>query len=543
MTTEQLQARSRRRERFFGDRVVWAHAERAPSVYAGLSRAAQQNPQHTAMVFEGRRWSYLELTSEIGRLAAALRTQGVQPGDRVALWVRNRPEFILMFYAIAAIGAVSVPMDVRLQGAEAGYAIADAGAVLLVHDAELGERLPAVRESAPKCVIVELPDDPLVRVFSQQAESGPPELPIVDPESIAVILYTSGSTGKPKGAAIAHANVVNAALLQAGNFGLDTNDVSLVSVPLSHVTGLICGVVGPLCSGGTLTLLAHFKAREFLAAAQDTGMTYAIMVPAMYNLCLRVEDFDHYDLSSWRIGHFGGAPMPEATIETLQRKLPQLILVNGYGATETCSPAVMTPVGEGQPNIASVGKPLPGVEVIIMDPDTGVEVPVGEPGEIWIRSASVIPRYWNNPQATSQALIGGFWRSGDLGLIDSEGYVYVRDRIKDLINRGGYKIYSAEVESVLYACPGVIEAAIVARPDAVLGERVHAFVNVTDGVTEAQLIAFCAERLADYKVPESWSLVNTALLRNSAGKLDKKVMRAQMAEAPALIPTTSGKKK
>ncbi len=543
MSTAQLQARERRRESRFGDRVVWSFAERAPSVYAGFAQAAQRHAQRTAMVFEGRRWTYAELSAEVGRLAAGLRAQGVQPGERVALWVRNRPEFVMLFYAISAAQGVVVPMDVRLAGAEAGYAIADAGAVMLLHDAELAERLPAVREAAPGCRASALPEGPGERLFPQQAECGPAPESAVDPESIAMILYTSGSTGKPKGAALAHVNVAHSAVLQNGNMGLGHEDVAVIALPVSHVSGLICGVVGPLWSGGCLTLLPHFKAREFLQAAQDTGMTYTLMVPAMYNLCLRVEDFEHFDLSRWRIGHFGGAPMPEATIEALARKLPRLTLVNGYGATETCSPAIMSPVGQGQAPIAAVGKPLPCVEVITVDPDTGIETPTDVPGEIWIRSPSVIPRYWNNPQASAQGLVGGFWRSGDLGVIDADGWLYVRDRIKDMINRGGYKIYSAEVEAVLYQCDGVVEAAIVARPDAVLGERVHAFVCVRAGVTEDQLARFCAERLGDYKVPESWTLGTDPLPRNSAGKLAKKDLRAQMAQAPAFVPNSSGRKK
>lgn len=233
--------------------------------------------------------------------------------------------------------------------------------------------------------------------------------------------------------------------------------------------------------------------------------------------------------------------MPEATIDELARKLPHLLLVNGYGATETCSPAIMSPVGERPLPNASVGKALACVEVITVDPDTGCETPPGVPGEIWIRSPGVIPRYWNNPVASAQALVGGYWRSGDLGVIEADGSVYLRDRIKDMINRGGHKIYSAEVEAVLYQFSGVVEAAIVARPDPVLGERAHAFVCVREGVTEDQLAQFCAERLGDYKVPESWTLGSEPLPRNSSGKLAKKDLRAQLALQPAQTFAVQGK--
>jgi O-succinylbenzoic acid--CoA ligase len=301
-------------------------------------------------------------------------------------------------------------------------------------------------------------------------------------------------------------------------------------VPISHVTGLLCGVIAPLWTGGTLTLLPYFKAKEFLPVAAAARLTYTIMVPAMYNLCLRVEGFDWSTLSAWRLGHFGGAPMPGATIEALAAKLPGLTLVNGYGATETCSPAIMLPVGAGPSNLASVGRPLACVEILIADPETGVEMPTGESGEIWLRGPMVIARYWNDPDATTKGVVAGWWRSGDIGSVDAEGNVFVHDRLKDLINRGGYKIYSAEVEAVLARCPGVIESAIVARADAVLGERVHAFVCVTEGTVQEALAEFCAAQLGDYKVPESWTLGTEPLPRNPTGKLDKKTLRERAAE-------------
>jgi O-succinylbenzoic acid--CoA ligase len=175
---------------------------------------------------------------------------------------------------------------------------------------------------------------------------------------------------------------------------------------------------------------------------------------------------------------------------------------------------------------ASSGKPLACVEILVVDPETCVEMPVGQDGELWLRGPMVIASYWNDPAATAKGIVAGFWRSGDIGCVDAEGFVYVRDRLKDLINRGGYKIYSAEVEAVLSHCPGVLEAAIVGKPDPVLGERVHAFVSVTSQLTEEALAAFCAERLGDYKVPESWTLSTDPLPRNATGKLSKKDLRA-----------------
>jgi len=528
MSFQELSALPRRRERHFGDRVVWCFAERMPSVYAGFERAVRQHAQNVALRFEGQAWTYAQLEAQAARAAAGLRALGVSAGDRVAMQLRNRPEFVILFLAIQRLAAVAVPIDTRLQGPEVGHVLADSGARVLLHDRELEDRLPAARRSVPGLAAVAVPDSG--PVF---ADAGHDEAvhPVADEEAIAMILYTSGTTGKPKGAAVTHLNVAHSVLHHAGNLGLTPEDRSLVAVPLSHVTGLLCGILAPLCTGGTLVLLAYFKAREFLAAAAECRMTYTIMVPAMYNLCLRVEEFASHDLSSWRLGHFGGSPMPQATIDALAQKLPKLQLVNGYGATEVCSPAAMWPVDDSPVPITSVGRAMPCAEIMIVDPETGVEVPAGASGELWVRGPMVVKSYWNNPEATAQAFVGGFWRSGDVGCVDAQGNVFVHDRLKDLINRGGYKIYSAEVEGVLLQCPGVVEAAVVAKSDPVLGERVHAFVSVAQELDAARLAAFCAELLADYKVPESWTLMRDPLPRTATGKMDKKALRTDTGAA------------
>ena len=524
-------ASARRRERHFGDRVVWCFADRLSSVYGSFETAARAHAAATAMRFGAQTWTYRELEAEVAALAEGFARIGVRAGDRVAMQIRNRPEFVFVFLAVQRIAAVCVPIDVRLQGAEVGHVLADAAARLWVHDRDMEDRLPKALQIAPDTATLALPEPAEPPLFAHLPR-GPmaPATAVAHEDDLALILYTSGTTGKPKGAAVAHFNIVHSILHHLGNLGLTSADRSLVSVPLSHITGLICGLLGPLCSGGTLILLPQFKANEFLRAAAQAQMTYTIMVPAMYNLCLRDEEFGRCDLSSWRIGHFGGAPMPRSTIDNLASKLPGLQLVNGYGATETCSPATMWPVGEAVP-LASVGRPMPCAEIMVIDPESGVEVAPGESGELWIRGPMVIKEYWNNARATGDGIVAGFWRSGDIGCIDAEGNVYVHDRLKDLINRGGYKVYSAEVEGVLAQCPGVVEAAVIARSDPVLGERVHAVVCTARTIPESELAAFCASRLGDYKLPESWSLTSQPLPRTATGKLDKKQLRAQLADA------------
>lgn len=529
MFTELFRHGERRRERHFGDRVTWCFADRLPSVYSAFARAAQAHSASVALRFGAQSWTYAALEAEAGRLAGGLQALGVQAGDRVALQVRNRPEFVFLFLAIQRLAAVAVPIDVRLLGAEVGHVLADAGARVFLHDLDMADRLPAARELAPAvtCVALPEPGEDLLFAQVQRSDAAAVREP-ADEESLAMILYTSGTTGKPKGAALAHLNVVHSLVHHCGNLDLGPDDRSVIAVPLSHVTGIVCGVLAPLCTGGTLVLLPYFKAREFLPLAAEARMTYTIMVPAMYNLCLREEAFDRLDLSSWRLGHFGGSPMPQATIDALARKLPGLKLVNGYGATEVCSPAAMWPV-DGEVPRMSVGQPMPCAEIMIVDADTGAELPVGASGEIWVRGPMVVREYWNNPKATADGIVGGFWRSGDIGCVDAQGNLYVHDRLKDMINRGGYKIYSAEVEEVMLQCPGVLEACVIGKADPVLGERVHAFVSMATPVEEGVLAAFCAQRLADYKLPEGWTIGSAALPRTATGKLDKKQLRARLA--------------
>ena len=344
-----------------------------------------------------------------------------------------------------------------------------------------------------------------------------------------MILYTSGTTGRPKGAMLAHCNAIHSSMVFVSCLQLTAADRSIAAVPLAHVTGVIANIMTMVRCGGTLIIMAEFKAAEYLKVAARERVTYTVMVPAMYNLCLLQPDFDSYDLSSWRLGGFGGAPMPVATIERLNAKIPCLKLMNCYGSTETTSPSTIMPGELTAAHIDSVGLPCPGAEIIVVDAD-GVELPRGEIGEIWIRSASVISGYWNNPKATSESFTAGFWRSGDLGSIDAENFVRVFDRQKDMINRGGLKIYSAEVESVLAGHPGVVESAIIAKPCPVLGERVHAvIVTRSSDVGPEALRAWCAERLSDYKVPETMDLTLEPLPRNANGKVMKRQLRQAWA--------------
>jgi acyl-CoA synthetase (AMP-forming)/AMP-acid ligase II len=290
------------------------------------------------------------------------------------------------------------------------------------------------------------------------------------------------------------------------------------------VTGVVAILLTIWQAQGCAVVMPEFKAREYLELAARERITYTILVPAMYNLCLLQPEFDRYDLSAWRVGGYGGAPMPEATIATLAKKLPGLGLHNAYGSTETTSPSTIMPAARTAARPDSVGWTVPCGEIRVVGPD-GRDVPAGEAGELWIRGPMVVPGYWENAEATAQSFTDGYWRSGDVGSMDREGFVRVFDRLKDMINRGGYKVYSVEVENVLSHHPAVLESAIIGRPCPVLGERVHAFVSLKGPAAEEELRRYCAERLADYKVPESFTLIDTPLPRNANGKLLKRALR------------------
>ena len=328
---------------------------------------------------------------------------------------------------------------------------------------------------------------------------------------------------------LTHLGIVHSSMHYQIAMRLGAADSAVAAVPLSHVTGLVALITTMVRAAGQLTIMPAFKAADFLRLAARERMTYTLMVPAMYNLCLLQPDFASHDLTRWRIGAFGGAPMPLATIGTLARTVPSLTLMNCYGATETTSPTTLMPPGCNAEHSDTVGTTLACAEIRVMD-DDGRELPPGRTGELWIGGPMVVPGYWHNPQATAENLTGGWWHSGDIGSVDADGYVRVVDRMKDMINRGGFKIYTIEVENALYAHPAVQECAVVAKPCPVLGERVHAFVALkAEGATTAdELTAFVRPRLSDYKVPESYTLSAAPLPRNANGKLLKRAMRDEL---------------
>ncbi len=534
-----------RLESLFGSRVEPCFIDRPGSLHQMLERAAEREGQRCALVCGEQRLSYRQLLDAAAALAAGMAAAGVRAGDRVALLLGNRIEFVLTLFAAARLGAIAVPLSTREQTPGLSYMLQHCGAVLLVHEAELAPILPPAAELPALKRRWQVGDGALAvgcTAYADHVLGSPVPVAQVHEQDTAVILYTSGTTGRPKGAMLTHLGIVHSSMHYALAMGLGPQDATVAAVPLSHVTGLVALTTTFVYCAGKMVIMPAFKAADYLRIAGAERISHSLMVPAMYKLCLLDPSFDQYDLSAWRIGAYGGAPMPVATIVELAEKVPELVLMNCYGATETTSPATLMPPGQTRAHNDTVGQPLHCVDMRVVD-DVGRELPPGTLGEIWIKGPMVVRGYWDNPEATQANITGGYWHSGDLGTIDEQGYVRVMDRKKDMINRGGFKIYTIEVENALYEHPSVQECAVVAKPCPVLGERVHAFVGLKPGYAatealQAELKAHCKAVLSDYKVPESYTVQTTALPRNANGKLLKREMRDQVAHlSPVLKPS------
>lgn len=523
-----------RQEVLYGNRIVSCFADRPPTLDAMLRDAAAQYADQTALVEGDRRLTYAELDARVTDIAAGLLRAGFTKGERLALLMGNEIEFVVAFLAAARIGMISVPMNTRQRRPEIEFVLNQCQASAVVLDIEFAANMPEPAATPSLRAVYAVgdggarPDDlpKGITAFETLAHPGAdPALPKVDQEDTLCLLYTSGTTGNPKGAMLTNVSVIHSVMHYAWAFGLREGDVAFLSVPASHVTGVVAILLSTIYVGGKTVIMKAFKARRFLELATKERINYTLMVPAMYNLCLLDPEFTGFDLSSWRVAGFGGAPMPQATIDRLRAELPALTLQNVYGSTETTSPVTILPPGAIYTHADTVGQVLPLADIIVVD-DEGHEVAPGESGELLIGGPMVVPGYWDNPEGTAKGFTMGYWVSGDIGTKDAEGFVRVFDRKKDMINRGGFKIYCIEVENVLSHHPSVIEAAVVGRPDPVLGEKVHAFIwNEGRSVTESDIKLFCSERLSDYKVPDMVTILPAPLTRNANGKVLKNLLR------------------
>ena len=529
-----------RQETHYDGRQVACYAPRPSKTYSLLAEAAAALPRKIAFVDDHRSVTYADFENDVARIAANLERAGVEQGERVGLVLGNRIEFPEIVFACARLGAVVVPINTRQRLDENRFVVTHAGIKALIHEAQYADRVPAIGDdnvlAARFSVGGEVEGSHAYAELKRAAPASPPARSAE--EDTVAILYTSGTTGVPKGAMLTHLGVIHSCFHIKDALGLGPDDIGLLAVPASHVTGLVAQIYAMALVQGTTVMVETFNAKECLAKIAKERITLTVLVPAMYNLFLIEPSLRDLDLTAWRIGASGGALMPEATLQAMAAALPGLTLVNSYGATETTSPTSIIPCGEQTNHLDSVGRIVPCGRVKVVDDDDR-EVAFGQLGEIWIAGPMVVPGYWRNDEANRNSFADGYWKSGDIGSIDEQGYLKVVDRKKDMVNRGGYKVYSVEVENVLSHHPQVLEVAIIAHPDPMLGERSHAYIFSKGGaITRDDIRGFCKARLADYKVPDFVTVSPKPLPRNANGKILKPVLRQMLKaelsrEAPA----------
>lgn len=518
---------SLQQETHFGQRRVRCYQPRPPSLDAMFRATVAAHGGREALVAGDRRVSYAELDQSVTGFAAGLLQSGLGNGARVAILLDNVPEFLIAVLGAIRAGCIAVPMNVRQAARETAYVLQQCGASALVCADPGAEQVPAAEEIPHVSLTLATGNGSFARFC---AEDRPvPDFPETGEEDCICLLYTSGTTGRPKGAMLTNLGFVHSITGFQQAYSLTEEDVSILAVPGSHVTGLVAVLLSIVTCGGKTVLMGRFKAADFLALAEAEGMSHALMVPAMYNLCLLEPDIGTYDLSRWRIAGFGGAPMPPSSIERMSRILPDAELSNAYGATETTSPTTLLPLGSFRDHPKSVGVPMPYADVTVRD-DTGAELPPGEIGEIVIGGPMVVAGYWENPEANAKEFDAeGRWKSGDLGFYDEGGFLHIADRRKDIVNRGGYKIYCIEVEAILSRFDGILEAAVVAMPDPVLGEKSVAFIHTAGAPVDLDALKTHAKaNLSSYKVPDMVIVTDTPLPRNANGKIVKATLRTQL---------------
>jgi steroid-24-oyl-CoA synthetase len=527
---------------------VWKNC---PATLADILQISRGHGDKVFLVYEDEQMTFAEHFRQAAHLAHILRDRfGVREGDRVAIAMRNYPEWSVAFWAAAAAGAVVVPLNAWWTGEELEYGLSDSGTKVLLADGPRAASLVPYRAglTALEAVIVARaggeirPDGSLewADVLGDGPESV--ELPAVAvaTDDDATIFYTSGTTGRPKGALGTHRNIctnpislyfVNArASLRSGNPpappGGGEQNAYLLSVPLFHATGCHSILVGNILSGGKLVMMYRWDAGRALELIERERITTFGGVPTMVLQVLDHPDFSRRDTSSVRSVGYGGAPAPPELVKRIKEHFNSSPASNGYGLTETSSLSTMNSGADYLAKPDSVGPPVPVVTVKVVDPD-GQKVPTGEIGELWIKGPNVVKGYWNKPEATAAVITEGWLHTGDVARLDDEGFVYIVDRAKDMLIRGGENVYCVEIEGVLYEHPAVAEAAVIGIPHPTLGEEVGAVVTLRSGheVSQAELQEFVRTRLAAFKVPARVWFYDRELPRNPAGKVLKRELR------------------
>jgi fatty-acyl-CoA synthase len=519
-----------------GDRSAQPHAARRMHWNNQLERNAEMLGDNPALRFEGTTITWSQLRDRVRALADALSRRGVGFGDRVAVIMGNRPEILETLLAANRLGAVGVPVNFRYTGAEAAYLLQDSAAKVVMADA-IGE--PIIRDALTRMearpAVIDttgaLPgSEPYEGILAEPGASRPPV--DVPEDSPALIMYTSGTTGNPKGAVLSHQNLQYMALTTLHRFRLDgPEEVNLVAPPLFHI-GALASVLPMILIGATSVIMPSrpFSPTEMLDLMESEAATFVFLVPTMWQAICAEPGIGRRDLSALRTTVWGAAPATVTLLKRMAEKFPGARNIAVFGQTEMTAVTCALGGGEAIRKIGSVGKPVAGVTARVVDLEMN-DVGPGEVGEIVYRGPGMMLGYWNKADATAEAFRGGWFHSGDLVRADDEGYLYVVDRVKDMIISGGENIYCAEVEDALAAHPAIAEVSVVGQPHDQWGETPVAYVVLSepDGVLDiAELRQWAAGSLARYKLPTQLEIVMT-LPRNASGKVLKHVLRGQAA--------------
>jgi fatty-acyl-CoA synthase len=499
-----------------------------------LRRSAARYPDRIAVSDASTTRSFAQLDADANRIANALRERGVAPGDRVATLSRNSVRYVQAIFGVARAGAVLVPINFMLTGGEAGYVLSHSRSVALL----LQDGLPAEVDDGVRVRVMldgEREGWELFRALLEHPDATEPPVQIA-PDDPAQVLYTSGTESRPKGAVLSHSALIAQYTSCIVDGRMDAGDVELHAMPLFHCAQQHCFLVPDICLGATSLIVPAPEPAALLEAIERHRITKLFAPPTVWIGLLRHPDFERRDLSSLRKGYYGAAIMPVEVLGEIGRRLPDLRLWNFYGQTEMAPVAVMLQPEDQVRKAGSAGRPALNVETRVIRPD-GTDADVGEVGEIVHRGPHAILEYLDDPEKTALAFEGGWFHSGDLGVLDEEGYLTVVDRIKDMIKTGGENVASREVEEALYEHESVAEVAVIGVPHPTWIEAVVAIVVPRDGaqITGDELRAHARERLAGFKVPKAFAFVD-AMPKNPSGKLLKRELRQQFASLAEQMP-------
>ena len=527
---------------------VWKNA---PPHMAALVNFSRSHGDALATIYEDERVSYEAQFRAIAALATDLGAHGVAKGDRVAITMRNLPEWIVAFFAIASIGAIAVPLTAWWTGDELAYGLSDSGAKVLISDDERWARIAAHRAALPTLarVLVSRAAEPLGEGVERLEDViGTPHdwaalpdraLPAVDlaPEDDVSILYTSGTTGNPKGALGTHRNFMSnifssgfamaRMVLRRGDaLPEPTRKVALTVIPLFHATALSAGLMSAMAAGNTTIYMRKFEALRAMEIIERERVNSTGGVPTIAWQLLEHPERHRFDLASLEMIGYGGAPSAPELVRKIATDLKALP-GNGWGMTETTATVTTHGAEDYLERPESCGPPVAVADLKVMDAEGEHELPAGEVGELWARGPMIVKGYWNKPEATAATFVDGWVRTGDLARLDEEGFCFIVDRAKDMVIRGGENIYSSEVENALYAHPAVTDCAVIGIPHRTLGEEPAAVVHLAPGASasEAELQAWVRERLAAFKVPVAIRFSPETLPRNANGKILKRDLK------------------